>query len=115
MSKVRRPAPSTLERAVIASAKDADWIVKSDDASYWLLRDVSLALDGVRRQATLDGMLSISPRDLAELAGRALQLLRELGLTPAARHRMGLWDEQVDDAFANVLSIAQAKAGNGEE
>jgi hypothetical protein len=112
MKSVRRPAPSTLERALIGAARTAEWVDDTDQAAYWLCRDVMLALDGVRRQATLDGVLSISPRDLAELAGRGIQLLRELGLTPAQRHRMGLWEESTDDAFAKVLDLVKAPAGN---
>ena len=87
----------------------------TDQAAVWLLRDVMLALDGTRRQATLDGTLDISPRDLAELAGRAVALLRDLGLTPLARHRLGLWEQEVDDAFAQVVRLASASSGNAEK
>ena len=111
----KRPAPSTLERAVIASVRDAQWVDTTDQAAVWLLRDVMLALDGTRRQATLDGTLDISPRDLAELAGRAVALLRDLGLTPVARHRLGLWETEVDDAFAQVVRLASASSGSSEE
>ena len=64
---VERPRPSTLERAVIASVRDAQWVEPTDQAAVWLLRDVMLALDGTRRQATLDGILDVSPRDLPSL------------------------------------------------
>lgn len=109
----RRPRPSTLERAVIAAYAAADWVTDADVAAYWLTRDLALIWDGgLRRQGTLDGSAAIPPRDLVELAGRIALMLRELALTPAARHRMGLGDE-VDDAFASVLSLAQAKGGDG--
>jgi hypothetical protein len=84
----------------------------ADDAAYWLTRDLALIWDtALRRTDTLDGS-ALTPRaDLIEWAGRLALMLRELGLTPAARHRMGLGDD-ADDAFANVLSLARAKGGD---
>jgi hypothetical protein len=73
-----------------------------------------MALDNIRRQGTLDGTPGASPRDLAELAGRAAGLLRELGLTPAARHRLGLWDEGTPDLLATVEDIAKRRAAIGD-
>ena len=112
--RYRRPAPSTLERAAISAVKAADWLTPTDNGAVWLLRDVLMNLDLVRRQGAFDGVPAASPRDLAELAGRALQLYRELGLTPAARHRLGLWDETVDDAFGQLIELG-AKTGSAAE
>lgn len=101
-----------MERAVISAVANAEWLTPADGAAVWLTRDLALIWDGgLRRQGTLDGSPAIPPRDLVELAGRLAILFRELGLTPAARHRMGLGDDH-DDAFASVLSLAATKVGD---
>jgi hypothetical protein len=105
----RRPDPSTLERAFIKARNSSEWLTDSDAAALWHGRDLSLYLDLLfRRQTSIDGMPDVTTRDLADMSGRYAQLLRELGFTPAARHRMGLWDETVDDAFAQVVALASA-------
>lgn len=113
-NRPRRPPPSTLERAVIGAVNAAPWLTPSDNGTVWLLRDLAMALDNVRRQGTLEGTVGASPRDLAELAGRAVALLRELGLTPHARFRLGLWDEGTPDLLATVEDIAHRRASVGD-
>ena len=73
---------------------------------YWLARDSSLFWDLLRKQGTLEGGQPWgATRDVAELAARLLSMYRELGFTPAARHRLGLWDEQTESAFGQLLEI----------
>jgi hypothetical protein len=112
--KTRRPRPSTLERAVIASVRSADWIAETDEASVWILRDLALALDSTRGASLFEGF-GFPARDISELAGRASHLLRELGLTPAARYRLGLWEVAADDPLAEILRIADASDRDAAE
>jgi hypothetical protein len=105
--RTRRPRPSTLERAVIASVASADWIVDSDVAAVWILRDLALVLDSTRGSSLFEAF-PFPARDISDLAGRASHLLRELGLTPAARYRLGLWEIATDDPLAEILRIADA-------
>lgn len=88
---------------MIAATDQADWIAGEDQAAVWLLRDLTLVLDHHRRQGRL---LDLPVKDVGELAGRCLQLLRELALTPAQRYRLGLADDGSADALAAVLKIA---------
>lgn len=102
--------PGTVERAVIASVRAASWVDADevDKASVWVLRTVAEALDvGRRRQLSLGE--PIPPRDVSELAGRSIQLLRELGLTPTARYRLGLHDPDTESTLAEVLRISAGR------
>ena len=113
--KPRRRHPGTLERAVISSVRSAEWIEDTDQAAIWLLRYEAEALDNGRRQQTLDGVAAAPDRALAELASETTKMLRDLGLTPAARHRLGLWEAETDDAFAEVVRLAASAVGNTAE
>ena len=115
MTTYRRPRPGTLEKATITAAGAAEWIETTDKGAVWLLRDVMAALDGYRRQTSLGGVPAIPPRELAELANVALRLLRDLGLTPTARHRLGLWESEIDDAFAQIVRLAAPTVGDDTE
>ena len=106
--------PGTLERAVIASTRAAQWIENTDQAAIWLLRYEAEAWDNQRRQQTL--MPGADPsRSMIELSGEMTKLLRDLLLTPMARHRAGLWEAEVDDAFAQVVRLATTASGDTEE
>ncbi len=117
MSRIgKRPNPGTLERATIQSRNAAGWFTESDNGVYWLARDSSLFWDLLRRQGTLEGGPWGATRDVAELAARLLSMYRELGFTPAARHRLGLWDEQTESAFGQLLEIGgRSSSGNAPE
>jgi hypothetical protein len=110
----RRPRPSTLERAAIRSLARADWIRDTDEVAIWSLRDLCLALDSLRRSSLLGDYSGVPVRDLAELAGRVGQLIRELGFTPAARYRLGLWEVASDDPLAEIFRIADAEDRDSE-
>jgi hypothetical protein len=90
----------------------ADWLADTDRPAVALGRDLMLVLDHARKQATFDGMVVVNARDYAELSGRALQIIKELGFTPAQRHRMGLWDAAIDDAFGRIFELVPAAPGN---
>lgn len=111
----RRPPPGTLERAVIGAAAYATWLTPADNATVWLTRDVVAQIDRANRAnlTHLPGMEATAGGADPELYARADQLLRQLGLTPAARARIGL-DEEIDDGLAEIHALATPAAGNGE-
>ena len=111
-----RPRPGTLERATIISRSAAEWVRKSDNGVYWLTRDTAMFWDLLRKQGTIGGTPWGATRDVAELAARILSMYRELGFTPRSRHALGLWDEETDSAFAQLLDLGgRAKVGSAEE
>lgn len=104
----RKRRPGTVERAVIAAAREAGWVDDDlDGAAIWTLRTIAETLDAHRR-ATLDLEVPMPARDIAELSGRAIQLLRELGLTPAARARFDQSHDQTS-TYARVLALAAGR------
>jgi hypothetical protein len=108
LTRARRHYPSALELAVVSAVKDAEWLKPSDMAAVKLLRYVAWDLDTQARQGSLDGTVSFDPEKVAN----ARQLLGELGLTALARHRLGLWENAIDDAFGRILEMVPQPPGN---
>lgn len=97
-----------LRRATGTAVGSADHLDQRDEGAVQLLREVADHLDRLRVGA-LDGVPA-QTRDFADLARTYVRTAEALGLTPAARHRLGLSQEADDrgDFLAAVVSLTEA-------
>lgn len=108
----RRHTPGTIERAVIAAARDgAGWLRTADEPMVWAARTIAEELDLLRRRtAQLQLGLDEGPSPaflIGELAGRLLRCCEALGFSPAARARIGIVEDSSDLAgeLAQLLDL----------
>ncbi len=99
----------SLNRAVRV-ARDEGIIRPEDEGTVALARELARYLDELMtpQGATLDGVPTQlpSPRNVVEVSGRYLTVLRDLGLTPQARAKLGPDDAaELDPLLATVAEL----------
>ncbi len=90
-----------LRRATGTAINTADHLTRTDEGAVQLLREVAGHLD-VLREGMLEGVPA--SREFADLARTYLRTAEALGLTPAARHRLGI-DQPTDDGAGFLASV----------
>jgi hypothetical protein len=109
----RAHRPGTIERAVISATRDAaGWLRPADEAVIWAARAVAEEIDRLRRPPAAAVLFEAgedpeTARLIGELTGRLVRLSDSLGLTPAARARMGV-AEPGPDLAAELVALVTA-------
>ena len=103
------------EKALAQSVNNAPWVSEADNGAVTVARTVARAIDELDSAPRLFDVPGAST-ELVELAGRLTILLKELGLTPAARARAGLEeDEEALDPIAAVIQLGEERAAGAQD